>query len=79
MAECLHLYFGLKAGFELEGKVVIVNRDLLDRLPDQPFIVVRHPRAVAGLHGPFHCQLHSRQELVLLGDQLVKGSHRRAS
>ena len=23
MAECLHLYFCLKAGFELEGKVVI--------------------------------------------------------
>ena len=42
MVECLHLYFCLKAGFELEGKVVIVGRDLLDQLPDQPFIVVRH-------------------------------------
>lgn len=42
MAECLHLNFCLKAGFELEGKVVIIDRDLLDQLPDQPFIVVRH-------------------------------------
>ncbi len=42
MAECLHLYFCLKAGFEFEGKVVIVDCDLLDQLPDQPFIVVRH-------------------------------------
>ena len=42
MVECLHLYFCLKAGFELEGKVVIIDRDLLDQLPDQPFIVVRH-------------------------------------
>ena len=42
MAECLHLYFCLKARFELEGKVVIVDCDLLDQLPDQPFIVVRH-------------------------------------
>ena len=28
MAECLHLYFCLKAGFELKGKVVIVDRDI---------------------------------------------------
>ena len=42
MAECLHLYFCLKAGFELEGKVVIVDRDLLDQLPDQPFVILRH-------------------------------------
>ena len=42
MAECLHLYFCLKAGFELKGKVVVVDRDLLDQLPDQPFIVIRH-------------------------------------
>lgn len=42
MAVCLHLNFCLKAGFELEGKVVIVDRDLLDQLPDQPFVGVRH-------------------------------------
>ena len=42
MAECLHLYFCLKAGFELEGKMVIVNRDLLNQLPDQPFVLIRH-------------------------------------
>lgn len=42
MAECLHLYFCLKAGFELKGKVVVVDRDLLDQLPDQPFVVLRH-------------------------------------
>ena len=42
MAECLHLYFCLKAGFELEGKVVIIDCDFLDQLPDQPFVVVRH-------------------------------------
>ena len=29
-------------GTEVEGKTVIVDRDLLDQLPDQPFIVVRH-------------------------------------
>ncbi len=42
MAVSLHLYFGLKAGFEFKGEVVIVDCDLLDQLPDQPFIVVRH-------------------------------------
>ena len=42
MAVCLHLNFCLKAGFELEGEVVIVDRDLLDQLPNQPFVVVRH-------------------------------------
>ena len=42
MAECLHLYFCLKAGFELEGKAIIVNSDTFDQSPDQPFIVVRH-------------------------------------
>ena len=42
MVECLHLYFCLKAGFELEGEVVLVDRDLLDQLPDQPFVVLRH-------------------------------------
>ena len=42
MAECLHLYFSLKAGFELEGKVIIVDRDLFNQLPDQPFVVLRH-------------------------------------
>ena len=40
MAECLHLYFCLKAGFELEGKVVIVDRDFLDQLPDKSLIVL---------------------------------------
>ena len=34
MAECLHLYFCLKAGFKLEGKVVIIDCDFLDQLPD---------------------------------------------
>ena len=42
MAVSLHLYFGLKSGFELEGKAIIVNSDTLDQSPDQPFIVVRH-------------------------------------
>ena len=42
MAECLHLYFCLKAGFKLKSKVVIVDCDLLDQLPDQPFVVVRY-------------------------------------
>ena len=34
MAECLHLYYCLKAGFKLEGKVVIIDCDFLDQLPD---------------------------------------------
>ena len=42
MAVCLHLNFCLKAGFELEGKVIIVDCDFLDQLPDQPFVGVRH-------------------------------------
>ena len=42
MAECLHLNFGLQAGCEPEGKGVIIDRDLLNQLPDQTFIVVRH-------------------------------------
>ena len=58
MAECLHLYFCLKAGFELKGKVVVVDRDLLDQLPDQPFVVLRHPRAVAGLQETFYWISH---------------------
>ena len=42
MAVSLHLNFCLKAGFEFKGKVVIVDRDLLNQLPDQPFVVIRH-------------------------------------
>ena len=40
MAECLHLYFCLKAGFELKGKVVVLDRDLLDQFPAQSIIVL---------------------------------------
>ena len=40
------LYFYLNAGSEFENKVFIINRDLLDRFPGQPFIIVRY---LAGL------------------------------
>ena len=40
MAECLHLYFCLKAEFELKGKVVVLDRDLLDQFPAQSLIVL---------------------------------------
>jgi len=43
----------------------------------QPRINLRHPGTVAGQHGPLHRQLHPWQELILLGDQLVEGSHDR--
>ena len=39
---CLHLNFGLKAGFEFKDKAVVVNRDPLDQPPDQTLVVIRH-------------------------------------
>ena len=40
MALYLHLYFGLKAAFEFNGKAILEYGDPLDQPADHPFVVI---------------------------------------
>ena len=72
---CLHLNFGLKAGFEFKDKAVVVNRDPLDEPPDHPFVVIRHRLLMLVQKGFEVCFTVTLYRLCLRRDLHLAGEH----